>query len=260
MQFRFHYVDSLGVALKKQDGTLDENGQPADSLYYSMATVFASTKEVIQANQFMNSDIMANIVNEEKGWTYLKSPAGIFTEATIPYDEIAEELSNDTLNAVKITFTNYAQDNKNNFDMEAPSNVLLLRKSELKTFFEENKTNDNITSFIASHNNSGTNQYTFNNIARLVTTCIGEMQNAKKEAEQAGEQWNKEKWMEENPDWNKILLIPVTITYDSSNSTNPTITGIQHDLKPGYAKLKGGKEGEPLQIEVTYTRFSEQNN
>lgn len=118
---------------------MDENGQPADSLYYSMATVFASTKEVIQANQFMNSDIMANIVNEEKGWTYLKSPAGIFTEATIPYDEIAEELSNDTLNAVKITFTNYAQDNKNNFDMEAPSNVLLLRKSELKTFFEENK-------------------------------------------------------------------------------------------------------------------------
>ena len=49
MQFRFHYVDSLGVALKKQDGTLDENGQPADSLYYSMATVFASTKEVITA-------------------------------------------------------------------------------------------------------------------------------------------------------------------------------------------------------------------
>lgn len=260
MQFRFHYVDSLGVALKKQDGTLDENGQPADSLYYSMATVFASTKEVIQANQFMNSNIMDNIVKEEKGWTYLKSPAGIFTEATIPYDKIAEEHPNDTLNAVKITFTNYAQDSKNNFDMEAPSNVLLLRKSELKTFFEENKTNDNITSFIASHNNSGTNQYTFNNIARLVTTCIGEMQNAKKEAEQAGEQWNKEKWMEENPDWNKILLIPVTITYDSSNSTNPTITGIQHDLKPGYAKLKGGKEGEPLQIEVTYTSFSEERN
>ena len=203
---------------------------------------------------------MANIVKEEKGWTYLKSPAGIFTEATIPYDKIAEEHPNDTLNAVKITFTNYAQDNKNNFDMEAPSNVLLLRKSELKTFFEENKTNDNITSFIASHNNSGTNQYTFNNIARLVTTCIGEMQNAEKEAMQAGEQWDKEKWMEENPDWNKILLIPVTITYDSSNSTSPTITGIQHDLKPGYAKLKGGKEGESLQIEVTYTRFSEERN
>ena len=68
-----------------------------------------------------------------------------------------------------------------------------------------------------------------------------------------------------NVDWDKVLLIPVSITYDSSTSSsgNKTITGIQNDLKPGYAKLKGGPKenakGEvesPLKIEVTYTSFN----
>ena len=133
--------------------------------------------------------------------------------------------------------------------------------AELKTFFEENKTNDNITSFIASHNNSGTNQYTFNNIARLVTTCIGEMQNAEKEARQAGEQWDKEKWMEENPDWDKVLLVPVSVEYDDNYYSSPTIIRMQHDLRPGFAKLKGGPAMEngklknPLQLEVISTTF-----
>lgn len=56
--------------------------------------------------------------------------------------------------------------------MSAPSNVLLLRKVDFKSFFEENKLPDNITSYTVKHNNVATNQYTFNNIARLVTTCI----------------------------------------------------------------------------------------
>lgn len=145
-----------------------------------MATVFASTKEVIQANQFKNSDLLEDRVKEE-GHTYLKSPAGIFTEATMPYDKIYNELTNDTLNAVKLTFTNYNQETGNKFSMGAPETVLLLRKKDLSTFFEDNKLTDNITSFTATHNNVATNQYTFRNIARLVTTCINEKKAAKKQ-------------------------------------------------------------------------------
>ena len=246
MQFRFHYVDSLGVKLKKNNGE--------DSLYYSMATVFASTKEVIQANQLKNSDKLKELAEQQTEFTYLRSPAGIFTQGALPYDEINEKLSGDTLNAVKLTFTNYNEDsNKYKFGMSAPGTVLLLRKKDLKTFFEENKLTDNITSFIATHNSVATNQYTFNNIARLVTTCINEKKAAK---EKAGPSWDEAKWIDDN----KVLLIPVSITYDSS-STTPTMTGIQHNLAPSYAKLKGGpaKVGDevktPLILEVTYTTF-----
>lgn len=261
MQFRFHYVnDSTGVALKKKDGT--------DSLYYSRQTVFASTKEVIQANQFLNSDLIKEKAAEPQH-TYIKSPAGIFTEATMPYDEIYSQLSNDTLNAVKLTFTNYNINSNYEYSMSAPNDVLLIRKQDLKSFFEENKIRDNVTSFTTTHDAFATNQYTFSNIARLVTTCINEKQAAKKTAkEKADSSWNETEWEKtwnkENEDWNKVLLIPVSITYDSStnSSGSKTMTGIQNDLKPGYAKLKGGPKknakGEvesPLKIEVTYTSF-----
>ena len=121
----------------------------------------------------------------------------------------------------------------------------------MRAFFEENQLPDNVTSYTVSHNNVATNQYTFNNIARLITTCINEKNAAKKEA---GSTWDEAKWKEENPDWDKVWLIPVTVTYDSSSS--PQLIGLQNDLKPSYAKLKGGIN-TPLKLEVTYTTFNE---
>lgn len=238
MQFCFHYFDEdTGLPLKQEDGK--------DSVYYSMQTVFASTKEVVQTNQFFNSDQIKEKA-EESEHTYLKSPAGIFTEATLPYDEIYNELSNDTINAVKLNFKNFRQNNAGRFTMEAPKNVLLIRKQDEKDFFEKNQLPDNITSYTVAHNNVGTNQYTFSNISRLVTTCINE----KKAKEEAGETVD--------PDWNKVLLIPVTVTYDTSSSTN-TIISIQHDLKPSYAELYGG-ESNPLDLEVIHTSFGKTTN
>ena len=260
MQFRFHYVDeNTGLKLVKK--ATDRNGTAgSDSLYYSIATVFASTKEVIQANKFQNDSEDIKNRLEEKAHTYLKSPEGIFTEATLPYDRIYEELANDTLNAVKLTFTNYNQEsNKYKFCMSAPQTVLLIREKDVDTFFEENKVPDNITSFIATHNSAGTNQYTFKNIARLVSACINEKKAAKEK--EGSSSWNEEKWNEENK-WGKVLLIPVSVAYDT-NSQNPTIIGIQHDLKPSVAKLKGGNPdegGNELEIEVTYTSFNSDKN
>ncbi|MBQ8674050.1 MAG: DUF4270 domain-containing protein [Bacteroides sp.] len=258
-QFRIHILnDSTGVAYRKQDGTLNEKGEPADSLGYGVKTFFASTKEVIQANRFSNSEKIQERLNE-KSWTYLKSPAGIFTQATLPYDEIYQKLANDTLNGVQLTFTNYYEKSDYEFSMDVPANVLLIRKSEMESFFENNELTDNITSYVVAHNNVATNQYTFTNISRLVTTCINEKLAAKAKA---GAAWDEAQWEAENPDWDKVLLVPVSITYDSSSST-ASIIGIQNDLKPGYAKLMGGPEtgdnGEvktPLQLQVTYTTFN----
>ncbi len=254
VKFCMHYLDSNGVKLKKTSNPAE------DSVYYSMGTAFASTKEVIQANQFLNADILKERV-AEKSHTYIKSPAGIFTEATLPYEEISEQLSGDTLNAVRLTFTNYNQNNKYKFSMSAPASVLLLRKQDFKEFFEENQLPDQITSFTVSHNNVATNQYTFNNISRLVTTCLNEKKAAKQKAKQtAGSAWDEKAWEtkwntdESTKDWNKVLLIPVTIEYDTNSQGTKTMTSVQNNLQPGYAKLKGGETGETLKLEVTYTR------
>ena len=83
----------------------------------------------------------------------------------------------------------------------------------------------------------------------------------KKEKSNGKNAWTDEKDKQWEEDWKTVYLIPVTISYDTSNNTK-TMTGIQNDLRPGYAKLKGGpaKEGDklknPLQLEVTYTTFN----
>ncbi|MDR0976888.1 MAG: DUF4270 domain-containing protein [Prevotellaceae bacterium] len=246
MQFRFHYTDSLGVALKKKtDGT--------DSLYYSTSTVFANTKEVIQSNRFVNSDAMKDMA-AETAHTFIKSPAGIFTEATLPYDEIATTLVGDTINAVRLTFTGYRQDVTANdhYAMTAPSTVLLLRRKEMKSFFEENKITDGVTSFVAAR--SG-NLYTFSNIAPLITTTIREKETARRDAQaRGGATWDEQAWQKQWDEENDILLVPVTLSYDQSQQT-PVLVGVQHNLTPGYAKLKGGDK-DVLSLEVVHTSFT----
>ena len=243
---RCHEKDSLGNNLKKKNG--------ADSLYYTTRT-FATTKEVIQANKFVNSEKL-NEIAKKTDCTYLKSPAGIFTHATLPINKIYEELSHDTINAVKLTFNSYNQPDNGKFSMKAPTYVLLLREKERQSFFEENKLTDNITSYLAVHNaiisnKPTTNQYVFTNLTRLINACVNEKQEAKKKA---GDSWNEAAWEAANPDWNKVVLIPVLVQYDSSSNKN--MISIQHDLQPGYVKLEGGPDGTKLKLEVTYTNFN----
>lgn len=209
---------------------------------------FVSTKEVIQANQFTNSTLLEE-KQKETGHTFIKSPAGLFTEVTLPLKEIAAELRNDTLNYVSITFTNYAQETNQKFSMPAPYELLMVRKTEYKDFFEKNMLPDYITSFFARHATS-TNQYTYSNITLLVNTCIAEKEAAQKEA---GSSWNEEEWEKANEDWDKVLLVPVKVTSEVNNQAE-TLISVHHDLQPTYVKLKGG-EKDVLSVEVAYTQF-----
>ena len=92
------------------------------------------------------------------------------------------------------------------------------------SFFEENKITDNISSFITSFT-SNSNKYTFSNIAQLITHCIEE----KKKGE-AGDP----DWVKKNPDWNKVVLIPVKVDFDTNNS----IIGVSNNLDMESAELK----------------------
>ena len=194
--------------------------------------------------------------------TYLKSPAGVFTALTIPYDEINQKLGKDTLNSVKLTLANYPDESIYEIGMENPSKVLLIRKKDLKEFFETNSLPDSKTSFYVEHNATESNKYIFNNISNLIKITINEKLKAK-----ASGTWTSEreaKWVEDN----KLLVVPVVVdTYTQSNGYNSSTTmvvGTTHDLKPCYARLVGGKAmtngklNNPIKLEVTYTRFGQQ--
>lgn len=284
------YVDQVQMNVVYKNYAVDSiSGKPLktydnkdDSTYYAYR-IFNSTREVIQANKLDNDEKVDELIETHNNCTYLKTPAGIFTQATLPINQINEDLSGDTLNAVKLTFSSYNQSNNNsNFGMSAPSNVMLIRSKEKERFFANNLLNDGVSSFLTSHTTS-TNQYTFSNITRLINACINDRKAAEKEIKEGREvkytiynaKTGKDdpkttrdiKEWEKDTQWNKVELIPVLVTYDSSSSNTGTsnIIGIQHDLKPGYVKLKGGKLGVDnpeyrLNLEVVYTNFTGQSN
>ena len=212
---------------------IESSSGKVDSLVNG-STIFAATKEVIQANHFQNSDRLKELV-EEKDYTYLKTPAGIFTEVTLPVEEIAEMHMRDTLNAASITFTRYNEKSDSKYPMGIPQTLLMVRKSDMHDFFEKNETYDNWTSFIAQYVSSAenANTYSFTNISSLITQCMNEKKDGKNDA-----------------DWNKVVLIPVKTETDSNGS----VIGLKSNLDMESACLVGGDKN-PIKMQILYTKF-----
>ena len=223
-----------------------------DSVIYAGRS-FTSTREVIQANKLENGTKIEECIGQ-KDCTYLKSPAGIFTEVTLPIEEISNKLGNDTLNAVKLSIPIYNEATSDKkFGMSVPRSVLLIRKKYKDDFFKNNELSDGIKSSLFDYSSSTTSltAYTFNNITQMVNDCLADK--------------------DRGEDWNKFVLIPVLVTKDSSSNSyygsSSNVISIQHDLKPGYARLKGGAyatEASPeeqdkykLKLEVVSTSFKQ---
>ena len=102
---------------------------------------------------------------------------------------------------------------------------------------------DNITSFVATFDSSS-NEYTYSNISRLVNYCANEYE--KGCSEDAG-------WEEKNPDWNKVILIPVTLTKDTN--TGNTVA-INHNHGMTSARLRGG-EKHPIAVSIITSKFND---
>ncbi|WP_333697600.1 DUF4270 domain-containing protein [Bacteroides congonensis] len=284
--YKCYAIDSISGKILPKKAAVEE-GESKDSTYYGYR-MFNSTREVIQANSLDNDQTAMENCISNPDLTYIKSPAGIFTQVTIPVSEIAEKLQGDTLNAVKLGIPIYNETSEKKFGMTKPRSVLLIRKKYKDTFFEKNQLSDGTTSSLFNYadNSLSFTQYTFNNITQMINNCLadGEREAAEKEIHKNGfimvpvtdlkgniteerattiEQW------EELSDWNKFILIPVLVTKDSSSSnsyygTSANVISIQHDLKPGYVRLKGGSkkgaDGKPdpnnvLKLEVVSTNF-----
>ncbi|MDY3062664.1 MAG: DUF4270 domain-containing protein [Bacteroidaceae bacterium] len=210
----------------------------------------ASTKEVIQCNNFQNRNLQPMLT--ENNCTYIKSPAAIFTEATLPINEIYKNHENDTINSAKIVFKRVNSLTNSQFILQAPQQLLMVRKSELETFFKDKDTPDNTTSYTTKFSQSY-NSYTFSNIAGMVS-YLHRLRN-KEAGIKPTDDYNTilaktKQWEANNPDWNKVVLVPITTNTDSYSN----IINVFHDFSLSSTKLLGGINN-PQQITVVYSRF-----
>lgn len=209
---------------------------------------FDGTEEVLQLNKIENDTVkLKQLASQEKNCTYLKSPAGIFTEVTLPIEDIMKGHEKDTLNTATISFPRLNNENEDNpYNFATPSTILMVQKDSLQSFFEKSKLADSRTSYTTSYSSTGTykNTYTFQNIANLVSVMY------------------KNKGKGEN--WNKVVLVPVNIITTAQGHTT-VISKINHDMSLASTRLKrgvittdsNGKETSPIQIKVIYSKFKE---
>lgn len=218
---------------------------------------FDGTEEVLQLNKIENDTENLEQLASQKNWTYLKSPAGIFTEVTLPIDDIMKGHEKDTLNTATISFPRLNNENEDNpYNFATPSTILMVQKDSLKSFFEKSKLADSRTSYTASYSSTGTykNAYTFQNIANLVSAMY------------------KNKGKGEN--WNKVVLVPVNVITTTQGYTT-VISKINHDMSLASTRLivgtddpdkdyttdqKTGKKvaSGPIRIKVIYSKFKEE--
>jgi hypothetical protein len=202
----------------------------------------SSTPEVLQTTQVSNDKSALTRLAEEQNCTYLKAPAGIFTEVTLPIDEIAESHVNDSLLSVNMTFLRQNSDvTDSQYLMDAPSNVMLMPTDSLKTFFEKEKSYDYKSTFIAPL--AITNSYTFNNIGNLITL----MRENKKKGLAADPDW-----LSKHPNWNKVLLLPISISKASSTSS---VSIVENQMGLVSTKLQGGAD-TPIDVKVVFARYN----
>lgn len=237
------YVGTINVFYRYYDAEQDT--------IYDALTRFAATPEVIQSTHFDNEDVdeLINIPT----CTYLKTPAGICTEMTFPIDELfAGQHATDSISKAAITLVRYnkAQDED---QFGTPLELLMVRKRDMYRFFRDHNVADGRTSYTTVFN-STYNSYTFNNICRLLAYCKHEKMAGAKKMGISEEAWTQ---LPENLDWNKVVLIPV-VTSTNSSSTTSTVSqqvSVSHDLSLSSIRLVGGNT--KLKMQVVYSRFSQ---
>lgn len=215
-----------------------------DSALVGMAR-FASTPEVIQSTNFVNDNLQELI--EDESCTYLKTPAGIGTEITLPVDDIMDGHEKDSLSKARLVLTRYKKQDSE-YALGTPANVLLVRKSEAESFFKEKKVSNSLTSYTTTFD-ATYSTYTFENLCRLISF----LHNEKKEGMKTSDMSESE-WETAHPDWNKCIVIPVKRSTTQDRYGYTYETSITNDMDMNSIKLIGGPNN-PLQMQVIYSRF-----
>ena len=250
--FNFKIEDGLGVMANINDISmrLFFRYKKSNDEFTNTVMAFAATPEILQTSHVTNDKEGLKELAADNSCTYLKTPSGIFTEVELPVMKIMEGHHNDSLLSVNMTFQRMNSELfENEYLLKAPSMVLMIQKDSLFSFFEKEKTYDYRSSFVSSLNK---NTYSFTNMGNIVTLMFRDMF--------VGSLLDPD-WEKKHPDWNKVVLVPVTTILSAAQKTNTagaataTVNGICNNLALTSTKLVGGNT--PIKVNVIYAKFND---
>lgn len=198
---------------------------------------FSGTEEVLTTSTIYNDKTKLKELEADENCTYLKTPGGIFTELTLPVEEICKGHDNDTINTASITLTRINNNEQNKYSFDIPETIIMVPKDDLFSFFENKYIANYKTSFISTYSKSD-NTYVFSNIGSLIRAMY--------DARKGGER---------SENWNKVVLVPITATYTTLNQTT-YLTRVVNDMSFTSTRLlRGTEDNGAIKVNVIYSKY-----
>lgn len=192
--------------------------------------------DVIQMNRIVNTYPSSLLTAEGTGKTYIKAPAGLYTEIEIPIGKIMarrKEKGYTILNSASLSIKGNSEE-ESKMGLSKPSYILLVNKDSIDTFFGGKGSGKlNYTTNTIIQRTSSTNTYNLGNLGSLIDHYIRQKED------------NNESFSES--DVLKYSLIPVTVvattTSLTSSGTYTTIPStVAHQMSPTGAILRTDAE------------------
>jgi hypothetical protein len=223
---------------------IEESSTGGDSTIYCTER-FITTKEVIQLSRFISTDT-EQLLTPHDDYTFIKTPAGIFTRLVLPSQEIKSTIEGRIINNAMFSIK-YLPNENWPYALGPPSHLLLLPEDSLISFFHNRRVENSITSYISVGSRNATpnlspagynatdRTYYFNNIATLLAYHISV-----------------------SPDDDlRLLVVPVsrkTAQYSlNDGSTHYYTTEINNYLAPSGVKLR--KDKDLMKISVVSSKY-----
>lgn len=236
--FYFKCIDGLGVMTEVAYTQMKVyfHFTRNDTIFVRDQT-FNATEEVLQTTHITNNEAQIASLVAKNECTYLKTPAGIYTEVTLPIEKIKTGHEKDSLTSARIVFSRMNEaSNYSDIVLEEPTSLLMVERDSLYTFFERNGVPNNKTSYLATFNSSY-KTYTFNNISTLINHM-----------------WSRRN---QTKDWDKVVLIPVQV--ETTGTTTSSVSSISNEMNINSVRLVGGSNNkhQPVRISIIYNKNSE---
>ena len=271
--FYFQHSGGIGAMLKSDFVTLDlhfryrsKTAAGADTLVNGSQR-FTATDEIIQLPRVENA-LPEAMLNTTLPYTYVKSPLALHTEATLPIDDVVGGTHyNDTINSASLNLRTVLEETDEK-RLPKPQMLLLVRANDVDRFFAKVQMVDGVTSYVAAYDKISTTTqkatygYKYDNIGRLIAYIRDERDRGAGVKATDSETERKAKWAaweQANPNWNKVVLLPVVGEYTTttdyrSQRTVRTLVRVLNAFDLSSARLEGGSAGN-VELSVVYSRF-----
>ncbi len=151
----YHYDADIVTTYSGKDTTISSTTLQKSYGVNPLVTSFflSGNKSVKRANSIQHeewSKTVERIQSKDEENTFVYAPAGVYTQVTIPFDQIMDSVKAKAPDTTKVSFNSVRlvlHRQKMNNKYAYSSQMLLIEKDSLENFFQNNRMPDGITSF-----------------------------------------------------------------------------------------------------------------